>query len=156
VQTSLRVYGPDATYVAYAETTTGDVLVGLRRYEDATPHFETAIGIHERTGTRGDSDYADALRGLGIARLRAGRAAEARTLLEKALAAAPASSKASAEDAGIVAGIESALAEALWVTGTRGERVATLASDAVATYRRAHWDLEADETERWLTAHHPS
>ena len=53
---------------------------GLR---DATRQFEAALAANP-------SD-ADALGGLGVARLREGRSAEARTLLERAIAANPAS-----------------------------------------------------------------
>jgi hypothetical protein len=119
VAASLRVYGPDATYVAYAQTTTGDVLVGLGRLDEAVTRYQDAVAIHERSGTRGDSDYADALRGLGVARLRQGRPQEARTILESARRAYEASDGASAEDAAILAGIDSALAEAIRASGTR-------------------------------------
>ena len=52
------------------------------RLRDAARQFEDAL--------RANPDDADALGGLGLVRLREGRAAEARDLLERAIAAAPA------------------------------------------------------------------
>ncbi|HEX8795731.1 MAG TPA: serine/threonine-protein kinase [Polyangiaceae bacterium] len=148
IEISRRVYGPGATYVAYADTTTGDVLAGLGRYAESRAYYQEAVAIHERSNTRGDSDYADALRGLGMAALRGGRPREAMALLESALASAPRDAEMSAEDAAIVASIEGLLAQALCAGGTRSGRVQELVQSAASRYRGVGDEEHASEIER--------
>jgi tetratricopeptide (TPR) repeat protein/predicted Ser/Thr protein kinase len=150
VESNRRVYGSAATYVAYADTTTGDVLVGLGRDDEAATYYGEAVAIHEKSGTQGDSDYADALRGLATARMGAGKTTEARELLERALAAAPQSASASPEDAAITASIEYALAQAMWQSGARTARARDLARRAEEAYRSAGNEDDARRVGRWL------
>ena len=72
------VAAPDPGFTARQEGFTRLEAGGLR---DATRQFEVALGANPND--------ADALGGLGIVRLREGRNAEARGLLERAIAAAP-------------------------------------------------------------------
>ena len=154
VSASRRVYG-ESGYLSLSYTNLGDALLGLGRNDDAVSAYEEAIRIiadmKRKAGAPDDLASATALAGLGAARLRQGRAADARPLLEQALEVGDRLYSGSAEDDLQLGKTCYALAQALWDTGVRAPRVTDLATRAVESYRRAGAEAAAREVEAWAT-----
>jgi tetratricopeptide (TPR) repeat protein len=152
VATSRRIHGASG-YLALAYVTLGDALMGLGRNDDAALADEEAIRV--LTDIRKDAAapegmvWAVSLEGLGTARLRQGRAADARPMLEQSLELLDRVYSPSAEDDMQVGKTCFSLAQALWGTGVHTARVADLARRSAESYRRADAEAEAREVEGW-------
>jgi tetratricopeptide (TPR) repeat protein len=65
----------------------GDVLSGLRRYEEGIEYFTRAIRVNEKNGAEHETNFVHALLGVGRARMLIGKPREALLPLERALRA---------------------------------------------------------------------
>jgi tetratricopeptide (TPR) repeat protein len=137
-----RDLGASSGYLALAESNLGRALSMVHRDDEAVAHLATALDIYESQNGFATGHQA-ALLELGRAKLHARQAAEARDLLEKALALP-------VEEQELVPEISFALAQALWQTGVRTPRVRELGGAAVEGFRRSSREVDAREAEQWL------
>jgi len=87
IASGLRVQGPESSHMGYAYTNMGDVLSGLRRYEEGIEYFTRAIRVNEKNGAEHETNFVHALLGVGRARMLIGKPREALLPLERALRA---------------------------------------------------------------------
>jgi len=153
VDATLRASGPDSVNVSYAYSSTGDALSCLHRYDEAVAAFASSVAIHERTHNEQEPCYVHSLLGIGQARLRAGKAAEAVAPLEKALAVSSAAEGGLSLQEADASAVRLTLAKALWQSGKRTARVAELARAAAAVDDRAGRETAAREARDWLAEH---
>ena len=155
VATALKVFGPDSVQVAYGYSAAGNALVALGRFDDAAARYERAVAIHEKAAAD-EPDLVQALTGWGRARTRAGNAAAAIPMLERALALMSKTQLTGMEGQRLLADAQLALAQALWQSGSRAARIGDLAQAALATQRATKNAGAVTEIESWLEHRPPT
>jgi serine/threonine protein kinase/tetratricopeptide (TPR) repeat protein len=148
-----QMWGDDASILCNGYVGLGDALSGLGRYDESVAKYKLALGLQEKLGTQRNTNFVDALRGLGIAQLSSGKAHDAVEPLERAVTLAASLEDRSADTQRYVAQSRFGLARALWATGTRSARVSELARGAEDGYRGIAKEDAAREVEQWRLAH---
>jgi tetratricopeptide (TPR) repeat protein len=146
-----RIEGSRGSAATNPRMTTAEAMLGLRRYADAVAAYRNAIDHLDADNDK--RALAAAMGGLGTAFLGDGKPQLAIDPLEHALAVTGELQGSAAQSEQYRAQASFALAQALWMTGTRGPRVAALATAGAEAFRRAGDDGRAGEAERWLAAH---
>jgi len=127
----------------------GDVLTGAGRPRDAIGAYDEALKVLAQ-GVPDDHDFvADALRGRGIAYLRAGDTDKAIADLEKAVSLYTANPQTIGGVRLSFAQARFALAQALWTTGSRAARIGELLTDARAAFVEVRADDDVKELDAW-------
>lgn len=140
-------YGSSHSEVARMTGNVGTALLELGRLDEAAKSLQRAIAIWDETAP-GHQWIAPALTALGETRRRQGRAADARPVLERALAVAEAGNL----DALAGAWTRFVLARVLWPEPGERPRARALAESAHAVYTE-HDAPERDEVSAWLAEH---
>jgi serine/threonine protein kinase/tetratricopeptide (TPR) repeat protein len=148
-----QMWGDEAAILCNAYTGLGQALNGLHRHDEAIVEFKLAIALQEKLGTTRNTNYVDALKGLGLAELASGKTRDAVEHLEKAVTLASGLEDKAADTQRNVAEARFGLARALWETGTRTARVSELAHAAEDGYRGIAKEDLVREVAAWRLAH---
>jgi len=126
-----------------------DQFRGAGRPRDAIGAYDEALKVLAQ-GVPDDHDFvADALRGRGIAYLRAGDTDKAIADLEKAVSLYTANPQTIGGVRLSFAQARFALAQALWTTGSRAARIGELLTDARAAFVEVRADDDVKELDAW-------